>query len=215
MKKIRILITDDHTLLRETWGYILKNDPRFEVVGECGSGEDAIMLSMKLHPDLVLMDIKLPGMNGMEATRQIRKYAPGTKVLGVSLHNQPILARKMMKMGAMGYVTKNSTRNEMFQAIVDVNEGKNYICDEIKNILSEQLINGEDHSAGLKSLSGRELEVMECVRKGYSSKEIAQLLNISIKTVEVHRYNILHKLKLRNTAALVNFINHHYEHAGN
>lgn len=213
MKKIRILITDDHALLRETWGYLLKNDGRFEVVGECGSAEEAIMLSIKLHPDLVLMDIKLPGMNGIEATRQIRQFAPGTRILGLSLHNQPLLARKMIKMGATGYITKNSTAKEMIKAIMEVNNGNKYICEEIRNILSDQLLKCDQQSGGLQSLSERELQVIHCVRKGYSSKQIAEELKISLKTAEVHRYNILHKLNLKNSAALVNFINHQYENA--
>jgi two-component system invasion response regulator UvrY len=133
--------------------------------------------------------------------------APGSKVLGVSLHTQPTYARKMMQKGAMGYVTKNSSREEMFKAIIEVHSGKKYVCDEIKNILSEQVISGEDQHSGLNALSQREIEVISFIKKGYSSKEISDTLNISVKTVEVHRYNILKKLNLKNAAALVNFIN--------
>jgi two-component system invasion response regulator UvrY len=107
----------------------------------------------------------------------------------------------------MGYVTKNSSREEMFKAIMEIQEGRKYICDEIKNILSEQVISGEDQNAGLNSLSHREIEIIAFIKKGFSSKEIADALNISVKTVEVHRYNILKKLNLRNAAALVNFVN--------
>jgi two-component system invasion response regulator UvrY len=113
----------------------------------------------------------------------------------------------MMQKGAMGYVTKNSSREEMFRAIVEVYNGKKYVCEEIKNILSEQVISGEDQQSGLNALSQREIEIISFIRRGYSSKEIADALNISVKTVEVHRYNILKKLNLKNAAALVNFIN--------
>lgn len=207
MDKISILIADDHTLVRETWSFILNTDPRFTVVAESGSGEEAVELAKKLRPQIVIMDINLPGMNGIEATQLIRKFSPGSKVLGVSLHTQPTYARKMMQKGAMGYVTKNSSREEMFKAIMEIQGGKKYICDEIKNILSEQVISGDDPQTGLNSLSQREIEIINYIKKGFSSKEIADALNISVKTVEVHRYNILKKLNLKNAAALVNFIN--------
>lgn len=207
MEKITILIADDHTLVRETWSFILNTDARFDVVAESGSGEDAVEMAKQLRPNVVIMDINLPGMNGIEATQLIRKYSPTSKILGVSLHTQPTYARKMIQKGAMGYVTKNSSREEMFKAILEIQSGKKYICDEIKNILSDQVISGEDQNAGLNSLSQREIEVIAFIRKGNSSKEIAETLNLSVKTVEVHRYNILKKLNLKNAAALVNFIN--------
>jgi DNA-binding NarL/FixJ family response regulator len=207
MDKISILIADDHTLVRETWSFILNTDPRFQVVAESGSGEEAVELARQLRPDIVIMDINLPGINGIEATQLIRKSSPSSKILGVSLHTQPTYARKMIQKGAMGYVTKNSSREEMFKAIIEIHEGKKYICEEIKNILSEQVISGEDQSAGVNSLSQREIEIIAFIKKGNSSKEIADALNISVKTVEVHRYNILKKLNLKNAAALVNFIN--------
>jgi len=205
--KITILIADDHTLVRETWSFILNTDPRFKVVAESGSGEDAVELAKQLRPNIVIMDINLPGMNGIEATQMIRKFSPGSKILGVSLHTQPTYARKMIQKGAMGYVTKNSSREEMFKAITEIQQGRKYICDEIKNILSEQVINGDDPQSGLNSLSQREIEIIAYIKKGFSSKEIADSLSISVKTVEVHRYNILKKLNLKNAAALVNFIN--------
>ena len=199
MDKITILIADDHTLVRETWSFILNTDPRFTVVAESGTGEEAVELAKKLRPNIVIMDINLPGINGIEATQQIRKFSPGSRILGVSLHTQPTYARKMMQKGAMGYVTKNSSREEMFKAILEIQAGKKYICDEIKNILSEQVISGDDPQTGLNSLSQREIEIISYIKKGDSSKEIADSLSISVKTVEVHRYNILKKLNLKNS----------------
>lgn len=207
MEKVTILIADDHTLVRETWSYILNTDKRFQVIAECGSGEEAVELARQLRPQIVIMDINLPGMNGIEATELIRKYSPASRILGVSLHTQPTYARKMMQKGAMGYVTKNSSREEMFKAITEIMNGRRYICEEIKNILSEQIITGEDQSTGVNSLSQREIEIINFIRKGHSSKEIADALCISVKTVEVHRYNVLKKLNLKNSAALVNYIN--------
>lgn len=207
MEKITILIADDHTLVRETWSFILNTDVRFSVIAECGSGEDAVELAKQLRPNIVIMDINLPGMNGIEATQLIRKFSPVSRILGVSLHTQPTYARKMIQKGAMGYVTKNSSREEMFKALTEIQAGNRYICDEIKNILSEQVINGEDQQSGLNALSQREIEIINFIKKGFSSKEIAERLAISVKTVEVHRYNILKKLNLKNSAALVNYIN--------
>ncbi|MBB1286447.1 response regulator transcription factor [Flavisolibacter sp. BT320] len=207
MEKITILIADDHTLVRETWSFILNTDERFSVVAECGSGEEAVELAKQLRPHIVIMDINLPGMNGIEASQLIRKFSPASRILGVSLHTQPTYARKMIQKGAMGYVTKNSSREEMFKAITEIQAGRRYICEEIKNILSEQVINGEDQQSGLNALSQREIEIINFIKKGFSSKEIAESLDISVKTVEVHRYNILKKLNLKNSAALVNYIN--------
>lgn len=207
MKKITILITDDHTLIRQTWGFILNADPRFNVVAEVGSGEEAVEQTKQLRPDVVIMDINLPGINGIEATQLIRKCSPATKILGVSMYTQPAYASKMLQQGAMGYVTKNSPREEMYKAVVEVQSNRRYICDEIKNIISNQIVFGVEDQSGFNSLSRREIEIIGYIKNGYSSKEIADVLLVSVKTVEVHRYNILKKLKLKNTAAMVNYIN--------
>src|SRR6476469_5065333 len=144
MEKTTILIADDHTLVRETWSFILNMDGRFQVIAESGSGEEAVQQAKLLRPDIVIMDINLPGLNGIEATGLIRKYSPNSKVLGVSLHTQPTYARKMMQKGAMGYVTKNSSREEMVKALLEIQEGNKYVCEEIKTILSEQVISGAE-----------------------------------------------------------------------
>jgi Response regulator containing a CheY-like receiver domain and an HTH DNA-binding domain len=204
--QINIIIVDDHALIRENWAYILNMDTRFSVIAQCGSGEEAVELCRSLRPHIVLMDINLPGINGIEASKQIRKFAPATKVIGVSLHSQPSYARKMIQNGASGYVTKNSSREELSNAIVNIHFGKKYICEEIKNILAENVISDNNNSSKINCLSSREIEIISQIKKGNSSKEIADILKISVKTVEVHRYNILRKLNLKNSAALVNYI---------
>jgi DNA-binding NarL/FixJ family response regulator len=206
MHKISILVTDDHTLVREAWVTVLNSDPRFTVIAEASNAEEAIEKVKELRPEIAILDINLPGISGIEAIPLIRKFSPGTKILGVSLHTQPIYARKMMQKGARGYVTKNSSRMEMFKALLEIHEGRSYICEEIKNILSDQAMSGKDPSNGLNSLSQREMEIIRHIRNGSSSKEIAETLFLSVKTVEVHRYNILKKLQLKNSAALVNFV---------
>jgi two-component system invasion response regulator UvrY len=209
MEKISILIADDHKLIREAWAYIIGSDDRFELIAECGTGEDAIELSRQFRPNVIIMDIFLPGINGIEATEQIKKFSPDSKILGVSMHNQAAYARSMMKKGALGYVTKSSSRDEMFRAIMEVAAGRKYICEEIKNILSEQLVMKEEQNAGIESLSKIEIEIIKKIKKGAYSKEIASDLNIPIKKVESHRRNILIKLNLRNVNSLVNFVSNH------
>jgi DNA-binding NarL/FixJ family response regulator len=207
MGKITILIADDHKLIRETWTYILNSDERFEVVAECGDAEQAVELAKELTPNIVLMDINMPPFNGFEATEQIRKGSPDSKIIGVSMHSQPAYAKKMLQVGARGYVTKNSSKEEMFNAITEVFNGNKYVCDEIKTIISDQLLDDNHDAPSVNSLTEREMQIIHHIREGHSSKEIASQLDISLKTVEVHRHNILKKLKLKNSASLVNFIN--------
>lgn len=207
MEKVTILIADDHLLVRETWSIVLNTYNEFKVVGEAGTARQAIELAKELRPDVVLMDINLPDMNGIEATRHICKVSPASCVLGVSMHTQPSFVREMIQKGAMGYLTKNSSKEEMLEAIAEVKKGNKYLCKEIKNIIAEQVVFSHEKGRTLEALSQRELQVAMLIKKGQSSREIAEALEVTVKTVEVHRYNIMKKLKLKNTAALVNFIN--------
>jgi two-component system, NarL family, invasion response regulator UvrY len=207
MGKITVLIVDDHTLIRETWSFLLGRNENFEVIAEAGDGQKAIDIARDKRPNIVLLDINMTPLNGFDVLKMIRKQSPGSKVIAVSMHSQPAYAKKMLRMGAKGYITKNSPRQEMLDAIIDVNNGNTYICQEVKNILSDQMLSEEDNTAGLNQLSEREIEVINQIRDGLSSKEIADRLAISIKTVEVHRHNILKKLKVKNTASLINYIN--------
>jgi DNA-binding NarL/FixJ family response regulator len=207
MEKITILLVDDHKLIRDSWSFILNSDPRFQVVGETSAGDEAVEIAKSKRPRIVLMDVNMTPVNGFDATRMIRKYAPGSKVIGISMHSMPAYARRMLQLGAMGYVTKNSSKDEMIAAIVEVNRGKKYVCDEVKNILAQQELEENGEHPDMNVLSRREIDIVQLIKEGLSSKEIAIRLDISLKTVEVHRYNILKKLNLKNTAALVNFIN--------
>jgi DNA-binding NarL/FixJ family response regulator len=207
MEKISILLVDDHKLIRDSWSFILNSDPRFEVIGETNSGTEAIEIARKMRPMIVLMDVNMTPLNGFDATKEIRKYSPGSKIIGISMHSMPAYARRMLQLGAMGYVTKNSSKDEMITAILEVNDGKKYICEEVKNILAHQELEDIGEHPDMNVLSRREIDVVKLIKEGMSSKEIALRLDISLKTVEVHRYNILKKLNLRNTVALVNFIN--------
>jgi two-component system, NarL family, invasion response regulator UvrY len=207
MSKITVMIVDDHTLIRETWSFLLGRNENFEVIAELGDGQKAIDIARDKRPQIVLLDINMAPLNGFDVLKMIRKLSPGSKVIAVSMHSQPAYAKKMLRLGAKGYVTKNSPKQEMLDAIAEVNRGNIYICQEVKNILSDQMLGEEDTAAGLNQLSEREIEVINQIRDGLSSKEIADKLGISIKTVEVHRHNILKKLKVKNTASLINYIN--------
>ena len=209
MNKISILIADDHKLIRETWSYILNSDPRFHVVAICGNAEEAVELARAKRPGIILMDINMAPVSGLEATEQIRKSSPTCKIIGVTVHSQPAYAKKMLAIGAKGYVTKNSPKEEMIRAILEVNDGNKYICDEIRNIVSEQMLSEVDGPHDINILTERELQVVNLIRNGLSSKEIADHLEISLKTVEVHRHNVLRKLKLKNSASLVNYVNNY------
>lgn len=207
MQKVTILIADDHKLIRETWSFILNNDPRFEVIAECGDSDQAVEMARTMRPQIVLMDINMTPISGFEATEKIRKVSPASKIIGVSMHSQPAYAKKMLQIGAKGYVTKNSSKEEMIKAILEVNSGNKYICDEIKNNISELVLEENKDLPNVNALTEREIQIINLIKEGLSSKEIASQLNISLKTVEVHRHNILKKLKLKNSASLVNFIN--------
>jgi DNA-binding NarL/FixJ family response regulator len=201
------MIVDDHTLIRETWSFLLGKNENFDVVAECGDGERAVELARDKRPDVVLLDINMAPMSGFDVLKMIRKYSPSSKIIGVSMHSQPAYAKKMLRLGAKGYVTKNSPRQEMLQAISEVSNNHIYICQEVKNILSDQLLNQDQVNPDINNLSDREMQIVRALKEGLSSKEIASELSISLKTVEVHRHNILKKLKLKNTVSLINFIN--------
>ncbi|MBS1915750.1 MAG: response regulator transcription factor [Bacteroidetes bacterium] len=207
MQPIRILIADDHKLLCELWTIILSEDKRFSVIGNCEDGRQAIELSQQLKPDIVIMDINMLHVSGVEATEEITRAVPSVKVIGVSAFAVPKYARQMILAGAKGYVTKNSSKEELINAIMQVHSGKKYICEEIKELLSEEAFSDEKPAVNADALTDRELEVIEEIKRGLSSREIAMSMNISMKTVEVHRHNILKKLNMRNSAALINFMN--------
>lgn len=207
MKKISIAIVDDHKLIREMWVKLFSERNDIEVNGESGRLDEAVEMIRIKRPDIVLLDINLPGGSGIDAVPLIRKYSPGTKIIAVSMHNKPVYAKKMLQVGAKGYVTKNSSKEEMFLAIETVMEGGKYVCTEIKDILSGQIMESEDDQPNINGLSLREIEIIKLIKNGLSSKEIAAQLNISVRTIEVHRHNILKKLKLKNAASLINFIN--------
>jgi DNA-binding NarL/FixJ family response regulator len=207
MEPITILLADDHRLLRESWKHVLETDRRFIVIAEACNNAEIFNLIPEKRPRILLMDLHMPPFDGIMVTRQICLLYPGTKVIGVAIHNLPAYARKILAAGALGYITKNSGREEMIKAILAVSLGQKYVCSEMFDALStirrlpaEQIVNN------MTLLTDREKEVIELVMLGLSSGKIGQELSITERTVEVHRYNVLRKLQLHNTASLVNHV---------
>jgi DNA-binding NarL/FixJ family response regulator len=205
-KKIRIVIADDHLLIAETWATLINMDPDFEVVKVFDNTQTLIEEISELKPDIAILDININPFSGIEATKMIRRLAPGTKIIGVSMHNQPSFAKKMMRNGAMGYVTKSSNKNEMYEAIRAVMKGEKFICAEIQRNITNQVLMDDDDNK-LSRLTEREIEIIKLIKNGSTNKEIAEKLFLSPRTVETHRARILKKLDLKNSLSLVKYIN--------
>ncbi len=205
-KKIKIVIADDHLLIAETWATLINMDPDFEVVKVFDNTQTLIEEISEIKPDIVILDININPFSGIEATKMIRRLAPGTKIIGVSMHNQPSFAKKMMRNGAMGYVTKSSNKNEMYDAIRSVMKGEKYICAEIQRNITNQVLMDDDENK-LSRLTEREIEIIKLIKNGSTNKEIAEKLFLSPRTVETHRARILKKLDLKNSLSLVKYIN--------
>jgi DNA-binding NarL/FixJ family response regulator len=207
MKKIEVFIIDDHSLFRDTLSFMMNKDGRFKVIGSTHDADIAFASAKEKEPDIILMDINMAPVDGFKLTERLLAYSAKFKIIAISMHALLTYARSMLQTGAWGYMTKNSAIEELFACIIEVYNGKKYVCSEIRDVL----VNLELHSlsSGMNALSNRELGVARLLKEGLSSKDIASRLEIASKTVEAHRYNILKKLKLKNTAALVNFTNLH------
>ncbi len=199
-KKFTILIVEDHTLLRHGLVDMIISDPTLEVVGEVDNGRDAIQQAKILMPDLILMDLNLPIMNGTEALSEIKRANPNIKVMVLTVHKADEYIRDTLKSGADGYMLKNATRDEFMLAVHTVLDGGNYLTEEIAMNFNDISVN--DSVADWEKLSNREREVLKLVAEGYTNKQIANVMSISIKTVEKHRSNLMSKLGLHNSAAL-------------
>jgi two-component system invasion response regulator UvrY len=181
-------------------------DPDFDVVKVFDNTQTLIEEISEIKPDIAILDININPFSGIEATKMIRRLAPGTKIIGVSMHNQPSFAKKMMRNGAMGYVTKSSNKNEMYDAIRSVMKGEKYICAEIQRNITNQVLMDDDENK-LSRLTEREIEIIKLIKNGSTNKEIAEKLFLSPRTVETHRARILKKLDLKNSLSLVKYIN--------
>jgi len=206
--KHRIVIAEDHTILREGLRSLLSSGPDLEIVGEVGDGREAIRCVEKLKPDLVLTDLSMPRMNGMDAIREIKKRSPGTKILVLTVHKTEEYILATLRAGADGYLLKDSTHAELLMAVKHVLGGKPYISPGISEKVLEGYLDGKKTlktRTVWETLTKREREILKLIGEGYRNKEIADDLNISVKTVEKHRANLMEKLNLHNVQALTTY----------
>lgn len=199
-EEIKILIVDDHQLIREAWTAILQLSSNIKVVGTAESAQEAFDLCSMHRPEVVLMDINLKNSNGFDATEQICNTLPKTRVIGLSLHDDVALVKKFLSKGAKGYLSKNTSRDELLEAIDSVLNDKVYLAADIKEKFINQMIDADKSSE--KELTNKEIEIVALIAQGFTSKEIAEKIFISVRTVETHRHNILKKLSIPNAAQL-------------
>ena len=205
-RKIRVILAEDHTLVRQGFRRILEDSSGIEVVGEASTGLAAIELSKKLKPDVVVMDLAMPELGGLEATEEILKVLPETKILILSMYSNDAYMRKAFKLGARGYVLKNAIEVDLTRAVRALADGDTYMSPGISNVLIENLKGhgpGEVAGDAYDRLTLREKEVLQLIAQGKSNKEIAVMLDISFNTVAVHRARVMETLGIHRTAELV------------
>jgi DNA-binding NarL/FixJ family response regulator len=200
MEKIRILIVEDHHLVAEAWRIMLQSEEDFVIVGDADNEADAVQFATNLRPDIILMDINLKNGNGINATSEICNILPKTKVIGLSLHDDVAFVKKILSLGAKGYLTKNTNKKEFITAIRAVQQGESYISAEIKEKLFHNMMFEPDNKK--KELTLKEIQIVKLISQGLTSKEIGEQIFLSPRTVETHRHNILKKLELPNAAQL-------------
>ena len=206
MKPVRVLLADDHTLVRAGLRKLLESIVGMEVVGECGDGLELLALAETLQPDLVLMDIAMPGLNGLEATARVLKQWPQTRVLILSMHQNEEYVRQALRHGAVAYLLKDAAPMELELAIQAVLQGGTYLSPAVsKGVLSDyvQRMRGEDPGADV--LTPRQREVLQLIAEGHSSKEVARRLDLSVKTVETHRSLLMKQLDIHEVTGLVRY----------
>jgi DNA-binding NarL/FixJ family response regulator len=209
MKRITVLLAEDHTVVREGFRKLLELEADIEVVGEAQTGRQAVAMARKLRPAVVVMDIAMPLLNGLEATRQVLKAVPGTKVLMLSAHSDDAYIKGATEAGAMGFLLKQSSSHALSQAIREVQQGNTFFTPSVARRLQQR----EGRSSGrpglpelrAAGLSAREMEVLQLVAEGEANKQIAAELGISIKTVEKHREKLMRKLNIHDTAGLTRY----------
>ena len=206
--KIKILLADDHTILRAGLKMMLNAQPDMEVVGEAQDGRQAIAETHRLHPDIVLMDITMPDMNGIEATRQIKKLVPDAKVLVLTMHENDEYVFQALRAGASGYMLKEAADTELISALHIISSGQFYLSPIAQSVMVGdylQRVRAGEERDSYSSLTEREREILKLVAEGYTNNQIAERLVISPKTVDTHRTHIMDKLNLHSRAELVKY----------
>lgn len=204
---IRILIADDHEILRHGLRVLLEKDRRFEVVGEADDGRRAVELARELKPDIVIMDLQMPILNGIEATRQILTRRHPCRIVFLSMSSDPVVVRQAIQVGARAFVLKDAAFDQLLEAIEAVTRGEQYLSPKIVGVVLDDYLKqlGAGTGAQLSVLTSREHEVLQLLAEGKTSKEIAGILEVSVKTVDTHRQNLMAKLDLHSIAELTKF----------
>ena len=207
MTKTKVLIADDHKILREGLRHIIQNDLHLEVVALATNGRSAVTLAAELHPDLILMDVSMPDLNGIEATRQILQISPEIKIIALSMHTGKEFVSKMLKAGASAYLLKDCAVDELGEAIRCVLANKVYISPDIAGVVVEDYLRHLDEPSAqpITRLTPKEREVLQLIAEGKSTKEAASILNTSISTVETHRQHVMDKLDIHTVAELTKY----------
>jgi two-component system response regulator NreC len=204
---IRVLLADDHAMVRKGFRLILEAQPDIEIAGEAGNGREAVELAEKLHPDVVVMDVAMPELNGIEATRRLASSSPHSRVLALSMHKDSVYVREILRAGARGYLLKDSIDTDLISAVRAVAKGDGYISPGVSDaVLSDYRRHVTDP---LDLLTSREREVLQMIAESKTNKEIAVALNLSVYTVEAHRGKVMEKLNLHSTGELVRFAVRH------
>jgi DNA-binding NarL/FixJ family response regulator len=205
-KPIRVLVADDHMIVRTGIWHVLESEPGFEVVGEAANGTEALALTAKLHPDIVVLDISMPDISGLELAARLSGAGGGARVLILSMHNNAEYVLESVRAGAHGYLLKDTAATELRTAIRAICQGESYFSPPVASRLSAAVRGEHDpHPAGLDQLTGREREVLQGIAQGRTNKEIATELGISHRTVETHRESLMRKLQIRTVAELTRF----------
>jgi DNA-binding NarL/FixJ family response regulator len=209
LKPITVLLAEDHMIVREGLKKLLETERDIEVVGEAATGRKAVEQAQKLHPDVIVMDIAMPQMNGLEATRQILHDLPATRVLILSAHNDDVYVERVTTLGAAGYLIKQTSSHFLSEAIREVHKGNTFFSPDVArrlHKLQQESLNRKGlPKAGAAQLSSREVEVLQLIAEGDANKQIAEALGISIKTVEKHRDHLMRKLDIHDTAGLTRY----------
>ena len=207
MNKTTLLLVDDHVVMRKGLRLLLESYPEFAVVAECSTGQEAVELTLQLKPDLVLMDLSLPGMDGIAAMQAIRAKRPDQKLLALTMHDQAIYLEKALAAGASGFVLKRAADTELVTALRALERGEFYVDPALQSYLVEKasLTERAPKESVRDDLTPRELEILRLVAMGHSNKEIAEALKISVKTVENHKTRIKERLRVQTRADLVRY----------
>ena len=200
---IRVLIADDHAMVRKGFRLILEAQPDIEIVGEAGNGREAIEQSEQTHPDVIVMDIAMPELNGIEATRRLSASAPRTRVLALSMHKDSMYVREILRAGARGYLLKDAIDTDLVSAVRAVANGDGYLSPAVSEAVLREYRRHVTDPVDL--LTSREREVLQMIAEGNTNKEIAALLNLSVYTIDAHRGKVMEKLNLHSTPELVRF----------